>query len=181
MNTVPTSRTRKLARRDFFTGGTTDVSCPQLPRQFICKITETCHEMLFVAPASAYLRRVTEPLALLLSSRGLIATQLAERLEVLNYRMATIVNPAELVSAAAKEQAMVVFADMEGRDEAIIAAVSNLRGNQGTEHIPVIGFKKELDEASQAELSGRGFAVAVNDQAILSHLSLLLQRALDIH
>lgn len=124
---------------------------------------------------------MTEPLALLLSSRGLIATQLAERLEVLNYRMATIANPAELVTIASKEQAMVILADMEGREEAVIAAVTNLRGNQGTEHIPVIGFKKELDEASQTELSGRGFAVAVNDQAVLSHLSLLLERALDIH
>jgi DNA-binding response OmpR family regulator len=124
---------------------------------------------------------VTEPLALLLCSRGLIATQLAERLEAWRYRMVTIVNPAELISAAAREQAMVIFADLEGRDEAVIAAVANLRGNQGTEHIPVIGFKRDLDEAKQADLSGRGFAVAVNDQAILSHLPLLLERALDIH
>jgi hypothetical protein len=124
---------------------------------------------------------VTEPLALLLCSRGLIATQLAERLEALRYRMVTIANPAELIPAAAREQAMVIFADLEGRDEAVIAAVANLRGNQGTEHIPVIGFKRDLDEATQSDLSGRGFAVAVNDQAILSHLPLLLERALDIH
>jgi len=124
---------------------------------------------------------VTEPLALLLCSRGLIATQLGERLEALRYRMATIANPAELILAAAREHAMVVLADMEGRDEAVIAAVTNLRGNQGTEHIPVIGFKRELDDATQTDLSGRGFAVVVNDQAILSHLPLLLERALDIH
>lgn len=181
MNTVPTNRTRKLARRDFFKGGTAYLSRPQLPRQLIRKNAGTSHEMLFVTADSAYPRRVTEPLALLLCSRGLIATQLAERLEALNYRMATIVNPAELIPSAAQERAMVVLADLEGRDDAVIAAVANLRSNQGTEHIPVIGFKRELNEATQADLSGRGFAVVVNDQAILSHLPLLLERALDIH
>jgi hypothetical protein len=139
------------------------------------------HEMLFVRLPSAYLRRVNEPMALLLCTRGLIATQLAERLEALRYRLVTMADPAELVTRALAEHAMVVFADLEGREEAVVSAVDNLRGNQTTAHIPVIGFRRELDEAAQAALSTRGFAVVVNESAILSHLAQLLDRALDVH
>jgi hypothetical protein len=138
------------------------------------------HERLFDRRAGEYLRRVNEPLALLLCNRGLIATQLKERLEALRYRMVTINEPVELVARAESERAMVVFADLEGRAEAVTAAVDNLRGTQATAHIPVIGFQKDMDEAAQLTLSTRGFAVAVGESAILTHLPLLLERALEL-
>jgi len=106
---------------------------------------------------------VNEPLALLLCNRGLIATQLKERLEALRYRLVTINEPVEL-----------------GAREAVTAAVDNLRSTQATAHIPVIGFQKEMDEATQAALSTKGFAVAVGEAAILTHLSHLLDRALEL-
>lgn len=123
---------------------------------------------------------MNEPLALLLCNRGLIATQLKERLEALRYRLVTVGEPVDLVARAEAERAMVVFADLEGRAEAVVAAVDNLRGTQATAHIPVIGFQKEMDEAKQAQLSTRGFAVAVAEGAILTHLSHLLERALEL-
>lgn len=123
---------------------------------------------------------MNEPLALLLCNRGLIATQLKERLEALRYRLVTINEPVELGARAESERAMVVFADLEGRAEAVTAAVDNLRSTQATAHIPVIGFQKEMDEATQAALSTKGFAVAVGEAAILTHLSHLLDRALEL-
>jgi PleD family two-component response regulator len=123
---------------------------------------------------------VNEPLALLLCSRRLIAIQLTERLEALRYRIVVLDEPAQLRTQAEADKAMVVFADMEGRDEALIAAVKQLRSNASTSHIPVIGFRRELDDAAQSALTAQGFATVVNETAILSHLTQLLDRALDI-
>jgi len=141
---------------------------------------QNSHERLFEWREGAYLRRVNEPLALLLCNRGLIATQLKERLEALRYRMVTLNEPVDLVVRAESERAMVVFADLEGRAEAVTAAVDNLRGTQATAHIPVVGFQKDMDEATQVALSTRGFAVAVGESAMLTHLPLLLERALEL-
>lgn len=124
---------------------------------------------------------MNEPLALLLTNRGLIASQLKERLEALRYRFVVVAEPEELVDGAVRERAMVVLADLEGREEAVVSAVGQLRATPATAHIPAIGFRKELTESFQNELLGRGFAVMVNESALLSHLSQLLDRALDVH
>ena len=138
-------------------------------------------ETLFVYLPSAYLRRVNEPLAILLSSRGLIATQLGERLEALRYRKMVIAEPLQLRPTAEAEHAMIVFADLEGNEEAVAAAVQLLRTDPGTAHIPAIGFRREMNEGAQNALISRGFTVVVSESAILNHLPQLLDRALDIH
>ena len=124
---------------------------------------------------------MNEPLALLLCSRGLIASQLRERLEALRYRITVLGEPAQLRAQAEAQKAMIVFADLEGREEAVAAAVKQLRADDFTAHIPVIGFSRELDDAAQSALAALGFTVVVNEAAILSHLPQLLGRALDIH
>ena len=121
------------------------------------------------------------PLALLLCSRGLIATQLRERLEALRYRIAVLGDPTQLASQAEAEKAMVVFADLEAGVEAVTAAVRQLRSRDSTAHIPVIGFRRELDDAAVSDLTSRGFAVVVNEAAVLAHAAQLLDRALDLH
>lgn len=123
---------------------------------------------------------MNEPLALLLCARGLIATQLAQRLEGLRYRMLVISNPAELTSTSESQRPMVVFADVDGLPQPVIAAVEQLRGNVSTAHIPVVAFARETDDASQATLVAKGATIVVNESAILSHLPQLLDRALDI-
>jgi DNA-binding response OmpR family regulator len=123
---------------------------------------------------------VNEPLALLLCARGLIATQLAERLEALRYRKRVITEPGDLKSVALTEKAMVVLADLDGNEDAVIEAVQQLRADSAAAHIPVIGFRRELDESLQNLVLGRGFTIAVNDGAMLSHVAQLLDRALDV-
>jgi len=124
---------------------------------------------------------VNEPLAILLCSRGLIATQLAERLEALRYRKQVIHDPAQLRPVAEAEHAMIAFADLEESEEAVAAAVQLLRTDPGTAHVPVIGFRREMNEGAQNALISRGFTVVVSDSAVLNHLSQLLDRALDVH
>ena len=131
-------------------------------------------------PLPSYLRRVNEPLALLLCERGLIATQLAQRLEGLRYRMVSVSNPAELVTFAESQRAMVVFVDVDGLPASVVSAVEQLRRNQPTAHIPVIAFAREIDDSMQAALVAKGVTVVVNEAAVLSHLPQLLDRALDV-
>ena len=128
----------------------------------------------------SYLRGVNEPLALLLCERGLIATPLAQRLEDLRYRLLTIGKPAGLAATAATEKPMVILADIEGGLETVLAALTELRAQPTTAHIPVIGFAREVDDATQATAVARGATMVVNEAAILSHLPQLLGRALEI-
>ena len=123
---------------------------------------------------------MNEPLALLLSERGLIASQLTERLEGVRYRHAVINRPADLVASAESQQAMVVLVDVEGLPVPTLSAIEQLRANQTTSHIPVIAFAKEADDATQASLVAKGATIVVNEAAVLDHLAQLLDRALDI-
>jgi len=137
-------------------------------------------ETLCLFPPPSYLRRVNEPLALLFCERGLIATQVAQRLEGLHYRFVTITDPAELVNFVGSQKPMVVLVDVDGLPTPVMSAVEQLRSNTSTAHIPVIAFARELDETVQATLVAKGATVVVNEAAVLSHLPQLLDRALDV-
>ena len=137
-------------------------------------------ETLCLFPPPSYLRRVNEPLALLLCERGLIATQLAQRLEGLRYRLVAISNPSELVTLAESQRPMVVLVDVDGLPEPAVSSVEQLRSNSATAHIPVIAFARETDDSVQAALVAKGATIVVNEAAVLSHLPQLLDRALDV-
>lgn len=137
-------------------------------------------ETLCLFPPSSYLRRVNEPLALLFCERGLIATQLAQRLEGLHYRLVTITDPADLVNFASDQRPMVVLVDVDGLPTPVMSAVEQLRLNAATAHIPVIAFARDMDDSVQATLVAKGATVVVNEAAVLSHLPQLLDRALDV-
>lgn len=124
---------------------------------------------------------MNEPLALLLCERGLIATQLAQRLEPLRYRMVVVAKPADLVTRAGADKPMVVLADVDGQPESVVFAIQQLRQHAPTAHIPVIGFAREADDATQSALVVRGVTLLVTEAAVLSHLPQLLERALEVH
>ena len=62
----------------------------------------------------------------------------------------------------------------------MLAALTELRAQPTTAHIPVIGFAREVDDATQATAVARGATMVVTEAAILSHLPQLLERALEI-
>lgn len=122
---------------------------------------------------------MNEPLALLLCERGVITSQLAQRLEAVRYRYAST-RAADLVGSAESQQAMIVIADVEGLPMPVINALGQLRANPATAHIPVIAFAKEAGDSLQADLVAKGATLVANEAAVLSHLSQLLDRALEI-
>jgi CheY-like chemotaxis protein len=117
---------------------------------------------------------------MLLCERGLVAVPLTQRLEDLRYRIAAISKPDALVADAEDERPLIVLADFETARDAVATAVEHLRANPPTAHIPVVGFAREVDDATQAALVARGATMVVSDAAILSHLGQLLSRALEV-
>lgn len=105
---------------------------------------------------------------------------LSEQLAGLHYRVQSLANPAELVSRAEREQAMVVLVDLEGDAQPILLAIEHLRASPTTAHIPVLGFARELSDVQQAAAVARGATVALADAALLEHLPQLLERALEL-
>jgi len=117
---------------------------------------------------------------MLLCERGVIASQVAERLEGIRYRLAVISKAAELVASAEAQHAMVVLVDVEGLAAPAVPAIEQLRAHPATAHIPVIAFAKETDDTLQAALVAKGATLVANEAAVLSHLAQLLDRALEI-
>ena len=109
-----------------------------------------------------------------------MAVPLKERLEALRYRVSELANPLELVTRAELDQAMVVFADLEGGGQPVFQAIEHLRASPTTAHIPVLAFARELDDPGQAAAVARGASIAVPEAALLAHLPQLLERALEL-
>ena len=105
---------------------------------------------------------------------------LTQRLEDLRYRIVSVAKPDALVAGAEKERPMVIVADFETSRDAVATAVEQLRANPATSHIPLIGFAREVDDATQASLIARGATIVVSESAVLEHLGQLLDRALDV-
>ena len=83
-----------------------------------------------------------QPLALLLYEKLLPGGQLVHRLEDLGYRVQPVPAPDDLVNVAERDKPMLVFVDLEPRFEKICEAISGLRQNSSTAHIPVVAFAK---------------------------------------
>jgi len=102
------------------------------------------------------------------------------RLQDLNYRVQTLSDPAPMAAAAAEAKPMLVFMDLEASGKDVFGAVKQLRRNQRTSHIPVVGFtmeaQKELEETARAA----GVTVVVTEAVLLNHLPQVLEQALQV-
>ena len=123
---------------------------------------------------------MTEPLALVLFERLLPGTQIVNRLQDLKYRVQTATNPGLLTESAEQCKPMLVVADIEAGREDVYAAISRLRQNPATQHLPVIAFGSDGTADWQAAAQKAGATLVVSETAILAHLPQCLQRALEI-
>src|SRR5258705_10085449 len=124
---------------------------------------------------------MTQPLALFLYEKLLPGGQLINRLQDMGYRVHSISNPSELVEVAEKEKPLLVLAELEPRQAKVCEAISRLKTNAATAHIPVIAFTSSAATASvHSEARTAGATLVVSDTAILAHLNLFLDQALQI-
>ena len=119
---------------------------------------------------------MTQPLALLLYEKLLPGTQLANRLQDLNWRVQTVHEGAALTRAAEEHKPVLVIADLHSSRQPVAEGIAALRANQNTAHIPIIAFT--ADDALSAAALAAGANLIAGDTAILQHLSQFIDQAL---
>lgn len=128
---------------------------------------------------------MTKPLALVFYERLLPGSQLVNRLQDIQYRVQTVTAVEGLQAAAEEVKPMVVFADLGGVKGRIQEAITRLKENPATQHLPIIGFAADSKKpapakpapAALAELPG---VMQVGDAALLSYLPQLLDQAMQL-
>jgi CheY-like chemotaxis protein len=123
---------------------------------------------------------VTQPLALVIYENLLPGTQLVNRLQDLNYRVQTVPDAAMLEKCAQEERPMLVVADLKSNRENISEAISRLKQNPATQHIPVIALAPAADVELQATGRAAGASLVINDAVIVTHLEQFLEQALRV-
>jgi len=124
---------------------------------------------------------MTQPLALVLYEKLLPGSQLVNRLQDLNYRVQVISDPANLVNSAEQTRPLLVLADLAAAPSNVCAALTRLRANPATNHLPVIAFCGEQTGTDlQVQAQAAGATLVVSDMALLNHLPQCLDQALQI-
>src|SRR5437773_2121541 len=123
---------------------------------------------------------MTQPLTLLLYQKLIPGGQLVNRLQDLGYRVQPVADPATLVEDAERDKPLLIIADLEPRTQPACAAISRLRENPATSHIPVIAFAASANAAAQEAARTAGAKLVVHDNTILLHLDQFLEQALQV-
>lgn len=123
---------------------------------------------------------MTQPLALVLYEKLLPGSQLVNRLQDLGYRVSVVPVPTALLACAENEKPLIVLTDLAPARANVADAISRLRRNSATSHLPVIAFADEKETALRTAAEGAGATLVVNDAAILTHLEHFLERALRV-
>ncbi len=123
---------------------------------------------------------MTQPLALVLYEKLLPGSQLVNRLQDLNYRVQTLADPALLVQCAEQAKPMLVLADLEPARNDVCGAISRLKQNAATQHLPVIAVCGENAAELQSAARGAGASLVVSEGAIVGHLEQFLEQALHV-
>ena len=121
-----------------------------------------------------------EPLALFLYEKLLPGGQLVNRLQDSGYRVQTLSDSRTLVEQAERDKPLLVLVDLEPNSSQAMGAISKLRQNSATAHIPVIAIASATNTSLQENARTAGATLVVNDHAILVHLNELLEQALQV-
>jgi CheY-like chemotaxis protein len=122
---------------------------------------------------------MSKPLALLYYSNLLPGSQLPGRLQDLGYRVQTVSDLASLALACETDMPLVVIAELDPV-ETVCAAIARLKANPATEHIPVLGFTRTHDAASQNQARGAGVTLLAAGAGIAEQLPQLLNQILQV-
>ena len=121
---------------------------------------------------------MTKPLALVLYERLMPGSQLVNRLQDLGYRTETVSDAKSLVEHAEKVKPMLVVADLEPASANVSDALARLKKNSATSHLPIIAFC--ADNSADLPDVAKAATLVVTDSAIVAHLPLFLDRALQV-
>ena len=142
------------------------------------RIRAGCQQLLSRGRFSNLPAAMKKPLAVLLHEKLMPGSQLASKLEELDYRVLTLLDPADLAETVRREQAMVVLADLSNRRGDVLRAVASLQRDTATAHVPVIAYAAHEDEKQRESALQAGVRVMATDATILPHLPQFLEHAL---
>src|SRR5690349_11786759 len=120
---------------------------------------------------------MTQPLALVLYEKLLPGSQIVNRLQDLNYRAQAVGDPSLLVECAEQVKPLLVVADLQSGRDNVLSALTRLKQNPSTKHLPIIAFAVEDTPELRASSLSAGVTLFVSDTAILNHLPQLLDQA----
>lgn len=123
---------------------------------------------------------MTQPLALILYDRLLPGTQVVNRLQDLGYRVQTLSEPERLVESAEQLKPLLVLADLESTRNNVCAALTRLKQNPATQHLPILAFGAENAAELQSAAQAAGVTLIAGEAAILNHLPQLLEQVLQV-
>ena len=123
---------------------------------------------------------MAQPLALLLYERLLPGSQLVNRLQDLGYRVQPLSSPSNLPETAERDKPLLVLADVEAHQTEVCDAISKLKQNSVTSHVPVIAFAGDKNDAALTAARAAGATLTVTDMAILNYLGQFLDQALQV-
>jgi CheY-like chemotaxis protein len=123
---------------------------------------------------------VNLPLALLFYEDLMPGTQLVNRLQDLKYRVQVVCSSEELLATAASAGPMLILCDLASKRTDVSAVIKQLRAAPATAHLPIIAFANETEVELTAAGKAAGATLVVTDAAIVSHLNLLVERALQV-
>ena len=123
---------------------------------------------------------MTKPLALVFYERLMPGTQLVNRLQDLGYRVLAITEPSLLIQTARKEGPIIAVVDLATDRANICSIIKEMKEDESTSHIPVIGFAAQRDQKLQTEAARAGATLVAYDDALLPQLPHLLEHALRV-
>jgi PleD family two-component response regulator len=134
----------------------------------------------FLAKAVSICGSMTKPLALVFYERLMPGSQLVNRLQDLGYRVLTLTEASLLIETARRERPMLALVDLVTNRANICSIIKDLKADEETGHIPVVGFAAQKDERLHAEAAKAGATLVAYDDALLPQLPHLLEHALQV-
>ncbi|MDB6037528.1 MAG: hypothetical protein JWM99_1369 [Verrucomicrobiales bacterium] len=123
---------------------------------------------------------MTKPLALVFYEELLPGSQLVNRLQDLGYRVQTVVQLGELLTAAEKEKPMVLLMDLKAASGDIAGAIRQIKSGPQTSHLPILAFTGKKNRELQKSATAAGASLVAFDDAILKQLPQLLEQVLQV-
>jgi len=121
---------------------------------------------------------MSKPLALIYYVNLLPGSQVANRLQDLGYRVQVLTALDALVETSEREKPLVVVAEI--LPDAGCAAITQLKKNPATTHIPVLGYSDSHTPTQQTRAIESGVSLLAGRAAISEQLPQLLDQVLQV-
>jgi CheY-like chemotaxis protein len=120
-----------------------------------------------------------QPLAIVFYDRLMPGSQLVNRLQDLNYRVLALNQTDRLAATVQRESPLLLFVDLAAPGD-VCGTIAKLKSTPATAHVPVIGFAPDNAPGLLTEAQTAGASVAVNETAVINHLTQLIDQALHV-